>query len=691
MNSRQNLIHSMFCNIWPTTRGDARLVVAILDGPVDLKHSCLAAADLQMLGVAGQSATMDARSSRHGTHVASQIFAAGDCGIAGIAPLCRGLIIPVYRGDNDGGLLPASQVDLARGIHLAVEHGADIINISGGQLSASDEADHFLANALTLCEQSGVLVVAAAGNNGCDCLHVPAAVDTVIAVGAFDPASGKPAAFSNWGAPYQSNGILAPGVHIPGAQSPDGIAAQSGTSFAAPIVAGAAALLMSLQLRRHGLTDANAVRSALLRGAERCDAAKGDDCRGFLAGKLDLARTLQLLFPDPDGLVAAPRAIHALTAANPDAMRATALPAAAIRPSECTWLHSGVLPPPRPLLNEKLKQEGPMTMSNDTDPNTAAILPSGDFVADAASVAPSVYAPTTADPAGVTPSHGCGCGGGAGAGAGDGGCGCTSCAGQAGGQLVFALGELGYDLGTEARKDSLWQAMGGDPFEWDNLIKHLDKNPWDAEAVTWTLRIDATPIYAIRPEGAFAAEAYRRLADSLIGQIGGRAKGKETRKIDRISLPGRINGAVTLSTGVVVPVVEPALRGMYSWDTSSLVQSLSANADASAALTNFLQRIYYDLRNLGLAPQDRARNFAATNAFQANEIFARAVERGVVLDQIDVQKSPICRQDSDCWDVVLTFFDPQNDRAARDVHRFTVDVSDVIPVTVGSVRNWFVR
>ncbi|MCE2673649.1 MAG: hypothetical protein LW635_08605 [Microcystis sp. 53598_E5] len=51
-------------------------------------------------------------------------------------------------------------------------------------------------------------------------------------------------------------------------------------------------------------------------------------------------------------------------------------------------------------------------------------------------------------------------------------------------------------------------------------------------------------------------------------------------------------------------------------------------------------------------------------------------------------KSPFCRLDSDCWDVQLKFFDPENSRRARKVFRFTIDVSDLIPVTLGEVRSW---
>ncbi|MHC5718697.1 MAG: cyanobactin maturation protease PatG family protein, partial [Nostoc sp.] len=133
-------------------------------------------------------------------------------------------------------------------------------------------------------------------------------------------------------------------------------------------------------------------------------------------------------------------------------------------------------------------------------------------------------------------------------------------------------------------------------------------------------------------------------------------------------------------------------------------------------------RIYYDLRNLGTTQycsvkplldiidndisrvsayflslteqywgttsQDRALNFAATNAFQAASTFAEAVATGMELDSITVEKSPFCRLDSDCWDVKLKFFDPENSRRAKKVFRFTIDVSDLIPVTLGDVRTW---
>ena len=85
-------------------------------------------------------------------------------------------------------------------------------------------------------------------------------------------------------------------------------------------------------------------------------------------------------------------------------------------------------------------------------------------------------------------------------------------------------------------------------------------------------------------------------------------------------------------------------------------------------------------------------NFAATNAFQIERIFERAVNNSMQLDQIEVTRSPICRADSDCWDVVLYFFNPKKMlEEARRAYRFTVDVSDIVPVLIGEIREWSVR
>jgi cyanobactin maturation PatA/PatG family protease len=171
--------------------------------------------------------------------------------------------------------------------------------------------------------------------------------------------------------------------------------------------------------------------------------------------------------------------------------------------------------------------------------------------------------------------------------------------------------------------------------------------------------------------------------------------------IQRVSIPGLLTGrTVRLFSGQVVPVIEPVnTRGMYGWKTQALVDmALSASGNAAAGseqdvrirdtLEGFLNRVYYDLRNLGRTSRDRALNFAVTNAFQAASAFGKTLVAGMQLDEISVDKSPFCRMDSDCWDVKLKFFDPENSNRAKRIYRYTVDVSDLIPVTMGEIRTW---
>lgn len=272
-------------------------------------------------------------------------------------------------------------------------------------------------------------------------------------------------------------------------------------------------------------------------------------------------------------------------------------------------------------------------------------------------------------------------------------CGCQKGGGEAKAPaIVYALGALGFDYGNETNRDTFIQHSNVNPNNTEAVLEHLAESPWDSDAVIWTLNQNATPIYAVQPGGAYAAQTYERLRESLADQINSGA--------ERVSIPGLIVGSVTLMNGQNVPRIVPDIRGIYTWKTGELcaavlgeppkdeggMQEFGARGEA---LNNFLQRIYYELRNLGVTPQERAMNFGATNAFQANEVFRMSHEDGLMLDSIDVQASAICRPGSDCWDVNLTFFDPQRrQERARKVYRYTIDVSGVLPVTVGEIRAW---
>ena len=273
--------------LWNETLGDPDICIAVLDGPVDLSHTCFKGSTLTEIKTLVSGTSSANYALQHGTHVTSIIFGQHGSSVRGIAPQCRGLIVPVFSDGVQGSLVPCSQIDLARAITQAVEHGANIINISGGQMTQSGQADPLLVRAVQLCAQNNVLIVAAAGNDGCQCLHLPAALPTVLAVGAMN-AQGLPLDFSNWGNVYQEQGILAPGENILGAVPGDSTALKNGTSFATPIVSGIAALLLSLQIQQGESADPQAVRAAILQSALPCNQPIVEDCHRFLAGSLDV-------------------------------------------------------------------------------------------------------------------------------------------------------------------------------------------------------------------------------------------------------------------------------------------------------------------------------------------------------------------------------------------------------------------
>lgn len=578
------------------TAGDPEICIAIIDGPADLAHPSFRGAGISRVPTLAPQGSGSGEASRHGTHIASLIFGQPGSPVRGVAPGCRGFLLPVFRDGRGDALAPCSQIDLARAITQAVELGAAVINISGGEPAPGGEAHRLLVNALRLAEEAGALVVAAAGNDGCECLHVPAALASVLAVGAMDH-DGEPLPFSNRGAAYRGHGVLAPGRDVLGAVPGGGAVRRTGTSYAAALVSGVAALLLSLQRRQGRRPDSQTVRNAILGSATGRDR--------WVMGRLDIAGAASLL----------------TTGGNMEIDETVEYP---LLPD------LGGPPAPRGFARR------------------------------------------------IVPSDcgcGCGCGGGG------------ACGGAKGPALVYALGQLGHDFGSEARRDSFVQLGIANPDDPRQLLKHLDDHPAHAPSVIWTLSQEATPIYAIEPEGPFAAEVYASLRKLLESQL---AEGAE-----QISIPGRVSGHADLRNGQAVPVIHPEIRGLYSWSTAALVDAVLGGEASEARdrraedISNFLERVNYEVRNLGLSPQERAINFAATNAFQVERVFQAAIEAELRLESIAVERSPLCRPESDCWDVRLTFFNPlRRQEQAREVYRFTVDVSDVVPVSVGKVRRW---
>jgi cyanobactin maturation PatA/PatG family protease len=648
-------------------RGDSRVCIAVLDGPVDISHPCFQGAKLTQLQTLVEPTLLGGRAAAHGTHVASIIFGQPGSAIPGIAANCSGLIVPIFSDETPDGGLACSQLDLARAILLAAENGAHVINISGGQLTPSGEPEPMLAQAIENCHKRNILIVAAAGNDGCECLHVPAAAPSVLVVGAMDP-DGNPLASSNWGEAYRNQGILAPGKDVLGA-IPGGTARNTGTSFAAPFVSALVGLLVSRQIKRGEAPDPHAVRAALLKGATPCLPGTAADCRKFLVGRLNIQAAIEQLA----------RGDHHMTSLE------AVLPSEDSDPARDDALHQTPSEMGPAIAAGAAIENRAVQMSEEKPTN---LISASNLAPEARSALQPPSAPAMRGAGQVTLSD-CGCGGGAQ---------CSCGGGTQKPALVYALGKLGYDFGSEARRDSFTQAMqsadNANPLIPDQMLGYLEQHPYEASSLIWTLNLDATPIYAIQPAGPFAVNAYDRLREFLGAQL--------HDGVELVSIPGIIAGSVRLQSGMVVPVVIPAVRGMFSWATKPLVEHVLGERPAAAAaqtsydnlasgLTDFLNQIYYGMRNLGLTAEERALNYSATNAMQVSAVIRSTTQQELDFGIPTVKKSPVCRPDSDCYDVELPFFDPDNTNKANRIYRFTVDVSDIIPVTIGTVRSWTQR
>jgi cyanobactin maturation PatA/PatG family protease len=279
---------------------------------------------------------------------------------------------------------------------------------------------------------------------------------------------------------------------------------------------------------------------------------------------------------------------------------------------------------------------------------------------------------------------------------------------------VFALGTISFDFGSEARRDSFRQLMpvvGGNPpnpYDAIQLCDYLDANPSESAKLLWTFNLEATPVYAIEPEVPYAEDLYKLLRSILRGES---LKQDDPNYVGRVSVPGiLLSRTVQLFSGQTVPVVVAQLRGFYAWNESALLNAVKVAvtptlppgidpAMVDVYLRNFLNKVYFEFRNLGQNPMDRALNYSATNLFQLGSALGGIINPKALIpniapgtlyafDTISVSKSPYCRIDSDCWDVQLTFFNPDNFHTANLVAQFTIDVSDTMPVTLGSVRFW---
>ncbi|QOV23245.1 S8 family peptidase [Anabaenopsis elenkinii] len=689
--------------IWTRTKGDPRIKIAILDGAADLERSCFQGAnfsqfrpywseDIELneeyyyylnLSLEFNQQQKDKKDdpdhdkgeakkereaffapfppairqridlSSHATHISSTILGQHGTPAPGIAPLCTALNIPISFADDDF----ISPINLTHAINTALQWGANIIHIAACHPTQTGVAPDLFARAVKQCQDNNMLIIAPGGNDKGECWCIPSILPGVITVGAMRD-DGQPFKFSNYGGEYQNKGVMANGENILGAQpGTEEPIKQQGTSCAAPIVTGISALLMSLQLQRGEQPNAEAVREAILNSAIPCNREDVEEPERCLLGKLNIPGAFQLLTGER------------------------------------------LEPHPQPLFDQEKgvkisssQVDSPVEPGNATSEALTLTIPSGKALEKTFSAGDwegnsgvaVATAPRNEITEGVTPS--------------------------AASKLVYALGTIGYDFGDEARRDSFKQLMPAvnidgaiipaNPYDSRQMVDYLSANPSEAKPLIWTLNQELTPIYALEPVSGFAADIYETLIAMLEGQI---QPEDSDDFVERVSIPARLTDrTVELFSGQVVPVITLTnTRGMYGWKVNSLVdaalQTVITEGTPPAqemamrkALSSFLNRVYYDLKNVGKTAKDRALNFSVTNAFQAASSFSQAIATGMQLDSIEVEKSPFCRINSDCWDVKLKFFDPENGRRAKKVYLFTIDVSDRIPVTLGQVRSWSV-
>lgn len=225
------------------TAGRSDVVVGLIDGPVRLDHPDLVRDGLAEIHSA-PTASPDGHACAHGTFVAGILKARGESGAPALCPACTLLVRPVFSELPSAGA-QASLQDVAAAISDCVRHGARLINLSlaVAQPSLNEQVD--IRDALDYAARRGTLVVAAAGNTATLAASAITRHPWVIPVAA-STLAGRPMEISDLSRSAGMRGLLAPGEGVGGLTAAEPAFPPRGTSVAAPLVTGAAALLWSL-------------------------------------------------------------------------------------------------------------------------------------------------------------------------------------------------------------------------------------------------------------------------------------------------------------------------------------------------------------------------------------------------------------------------------------------------------------
>jgi subtilisin family serine protease len=230
------------------TGGRPEVAVGLIDGPVFFTHPDLAGQAIEEVPgkLRGTCARADSAACLHGTFVAGILCAQRGSAAPAICPGCTLLVRPIYPETNPaaGDMPSATPEELAEAISDCVNAGARVLNLSSTLANPSSRGSRQLGQALDYAASRGVIVVAAAGNQGLVGSSVIIRHPAVIPVAACN-LQGRPLSESNLGRAIGRRGLMAPGMGITSLGTNGRPQISGGTSAAAPFVTGTIALLWS--------------------------------------------------------------------------------------------------------------------------------------------------------------------------------------------------------------------------------------------------------------------------------------------------------------------------------------------------------------------------------------------------------------------------------------------------------------